>query len=242
MTIEQLGGFDDFHTAGRLATVTMAELLDPAATDLVLDAGAGIGGPARYLADRYRCQVIGLDLTPEFIEIGNLLSQRTSMGDRVELRVGDITVIDLPDASVDHCWTQHVAMNIADRQGLYREIRRVLRPGGRFALFDVIDGGGGELLLPVPWATRPEQSHLVTRDELRSLLEAAGFRIDVWEDPTAEMVEILRGMLVGPPPGTEPPVLHVSLIIDDLPTKAAAYFANMEQGRTALSLAVCTAV
>jgi hypothetical protein len=138
-------------------------------------------------------------------------------------------------------------MNIADRPGLYRELRRVLRPGGRLALYDVVDGGGGELLLPVPWATRPEQSHLVTRDEQRALLEAAGFRIDVWEDPTAEMVEITRSMIGGPPPGQAPPdepppVLTPALVIDDLQTKGPRYMQNMAEGRTALVLAVCTAV
>lgn len=240
--LEQLDGFDDFHTAGRMATVEMAGLLDPRPDDVVLDAGAGLGGPARYLADRFGCRVIGLDLTPEFVAAGNLLNERTGMSERVELRVGDVTATGLADQSVDHCWTQHVAMNIADRTGLYREIRRVLRRGGRFALFDVIDGGGGELLLPVPWATRPEHSHLVARDELRTMLEAAGFRIDVWDDPTAEMVEVLRRMLAAPPAGAEPPLLHPSLFIDDLPAKGAAYFANMEQGRTALVLAVCTAI
>lgn len=242
LTLEQIGGFDDFHTAGRMATVRMADLLDPAPSDVVLDAGSGLGGPARYLADRFGCRVIGIDLTPAFVAIGGLLNARTGMGDRVELRLGDITAIDLPAEAVDHCWTQHVAMNIRDRKGLYREIRRVLRPGGRFALFDVIDGGGDELILPVPWATKPEHSHLVTRDELRTLIEDAGFSVDVWDDPTAEMVEVLRGMLAGPAPGAEPPLLNASLFIDDLPTKGASYFANMDQGRTALVLAVCTAV
>jgi sarcosine/dimethylglycine N-methyltransferase len=241
LTMEQTAGFDDFHTAGRMATVRMGELLAPGPDDTVLDAGSGLGGPARYLAHRFGCRVVGLDVTPDFVAIGNLLSARIGLEDRVELRVGDITDIDLPDGSVDHCWTQHVAMNIEDREGLYREIRRVLRPGGRFALFDVIDGGGGELILPVPWATKPEHSHLVTRNRLRALLEGAGFRIDIWDDPTAELVEVLRGMLAGPPPGAEPPVLNPSLFIDDLPAKTASYFANMEQGRTALALAVCTA-
>jgi len=242
LTVDALAGFDDFHTAGRTATVRMADLLAPGTDDIVLDAGSGLGGPARYLADRFGCRVIGLDLTPDFVAIGNLLNARTGLQERVELRVGDITDIDLPDAAVDHCWTQHVAMNIEDRAGLYQEIRRALRAGGRFALFDVIDGGGGELILPVPWATKPEHSHLVTRDDLRALIEEAGFRIDVWDDPTDEMVEILRAMLAGPPPGAEPPVLHPSLFIDDLPTKGASYFANVEQGRTALILAVCTAI
>ena len=242
ITLDQLAGFDDFHTAGRTATVRMAGLLQPAPTDLVLDAGAGLGGPARYLADRFGCRVIGIDLTPEFVAIGQLLNVRTAMTGHVDLRVGDITALDLPDESVDHRWTQHVAMNIPDRNGLYREIRRVLRPGGRFALFDVIDGGGGELILPVPWATKPEHSHLVTRDDQRTLLEGAGFDVDVWDDPTDEMVEVLRAMLAGPPPGAVPLVLNPSLFIDDLAAKGTSYFANMEQRRTALALAVCTAI
>jgi len=243
LTPEQLAGFDDFHTAGRFATERIARLLAPATGDVVLDAGSGLGGPARYLAQTFGCRVIGVDLTPDFVEIANLLNERLGLTDHVEFRVGDICDLDLPDSSVGHAWTQHAAMNIADRDRLYTEIRRVLRPGGRFAIFDVIDGGGGgDLLLPVPWATKPEHSHLVTRDEQRALLERAGFRIDVWDDPTAEMVEVLRAMLAGTPPGASPPVLHAGLFIDDLPTKGERYFANMETGRTALVLAVCTAV
>jgi ubiquinone/menaquinone biosynthesis C-methylase UbiE len=242
LTPDQIEGFDHFHTAGGHATVRIAELLAPAAGDVVLDAGSGLGGPARHLAQHYGCRVIGIDLTPDFVEIANLLNERLGMTDRVEFRLGDVTELDLPDGSVDHAWTQHVAMNIADRERFYGEVRRVMRPGGRFAIFDVIDGGGGELLLPVPWATAPEHSHLVTRDQQRSLLEQAGFRIDVFEDPTDEMVEVLRAMLAGPPPGAEPPVLSPGLFIDDLPTKGERYFANMESGRTALVIAVGTAV
>jgi sarcosine/dimethylglycine N-methyltransferase len=241
LALEQLATFEDFHTAGRMATARMAQLLAPAADELVLDAGSGIGGPARYLASQFGCRVIGLDLTPEFVAIANMLSERTGMTDRVECRVGDVTSTGLADESVDHCWTQHVAMNIADRKGFYAEMRRVTRPGGRFALFDVIDGGGGELLLPVPWATQPEHSHLVTKEELRTLVEGAGFRVDVWDDPTAEMLDMMRSM-TAPPPGSQPPPLNPTILIDDFPTKSASYMTNMAEGRTALLLAVCTAI
>jgi SAM-dependent methyltransferase len=239
--LDELGGFDDFHTAGRVATVRMGDLLAPAADETVLDAGCGLGGPARFLADCCGCRVIGVDLTPEFIDIARLINARTGMDDQVEVRVGDITALDLADESVDHAWTQHVAMNIADRETLYAETRRVMRRGGRFVLFDVIDGGGGELILPVPWATRPEHSHLVKRDRLRELLEGAGFRIDVWDDPTTEMMEVLRTMYAAQPPATEPPVLGARLFIDDLGTKMGNYTQNMAEGRTELVLAACTA-
>lgn len=240
LALEQLSGFEDFHTAGRMATARMAEHISPAATDVVLDAGSGIGGPARYLADRFGCRVIGVDLTPEFVRIATALTERTGLGDLVEFRVGDITALDLADASVDHVWTQHVAMNIADRAGLYAETRRVMKPGGRFALFDVVDGGGGELVLPVPWATTADQSHLVGRDKLRGLLEGAGFTVDVWVDPTAEMLEATRTMMAAGPP-SQPPPLNPGLFIHDVPIKMPNYFRCMEEGRTALALAVCTA-
>jgi SAM-dependent methyltransferase len=237
LTLDELAGFDHFHTAGPIATQRMADLLSPAATDTVLDAGSGLGGPARYLADRFGCRVVGIDLTPLFVDVGHLLNQRTGFDDRVELRVGDVTALDLDDASVDHAWTQHVAMNIADRPALYREIRRVLKPGGRFAIFDVVDGGGGDLLLPVPWATEPQHSHLVSRDEMRALVTDAGFRIDVDEDPADELLPAMQKMLAAPPASP----LTTAMFIDDLETKGPTYMRNLAEGRTALALMVCTA-
>lgn len=238
ITLDELAGFDHFHTAGLLATTRMADLLAPSPNETVLDAGSGLGGPARYLAERFGCRVIGIDLTPMFVEVGRLLNDRTGLGDRVELQVGDITNLDLADTAVDHVWTQHVAMNIANRAALYAEIRRVMRTGGRFALFDVIDGEGGDLLLPVPWATEAAQSHLVTRDELRSLVADAGFRIDIDEDPVGDMLPAMRQMLAEPPTSE----LTTAMFIDDLETKGPLYMRNLTEGRTALALMVCTAV
>lgn len=236
--LDELALFDHFHTAGVAATERMASLLAPASEDTVLDAGAGIGGPARLLANRFGCRVVGVDLTPGFVEVGRLLNSRTEMDALVELRVGDVTDLDLDDASVDHAWTQHVAMNVADRPAFYGEVRRVMRPGGRFVSFDVVDGGGGELLLPVPWATEPGQTHLVTRDEQRRLLGDAGFRVDSEEDPAAELIPVMMQMLAD---GSDAP-LTTAMLIDDVETKGPTYMQNLMEGRTALSLVSCTAV
>jgi len=237
--IDELAGFDHFHTAGVLATERMAELLAPTPADTVLDAGAGLGGPARYLAARFGCRVVGIDLTPLFVDVGRLLSVRTGFDGLVDLQVGDVTEMELETGSIDHVWTQHVAMNIADQPKLYTEIHRVMKPGGHFVLFDVIDGGGGELLLPVPWATEPHHSFLVTRDALRCLIEAAGFRIEVDEDPAPELLPAMQKMLEASPPAGG---LTTAMFIDDVETKGPRYMQNLADGRTALALMSCTAV
>jgi SAM-dependent methyltransferase len=240
VTLEELGGFDEFHSAGRRATEHMADLFAPAAGDTVLDAGAGLGGPARYLAARFGCRVVGVDLSPDLAAVAALLNQRTGLADRVEVRLGDVADLELPDASVDHVWTQHAAMNIADRPRLYAGLRRVMRRGGRLAVYDVVAGPrGGELALPVPWASRPEHSHLVTADGLRALLEGAGFEIAVWEDPTAAMLERL---LARPAATAEPlPLLGRHLFMDEPATKSANYLRNLATGRIALCLAIAAA-
>jgi sarcosine/dimethylglycine N-methyltransferase len=237
--LEELAGFDHFHTAGILATERMATLLAPTPADVVLDAGSGVGGPTRYLAARFGCRVVGVDLTPLFVDVGQLLSVRTEFDRLVDLKVGDVTEMELETESIDHVWTQHVAMNIADRPKLYAEIRRVMKPGGRFVLFDVIDGGGGDLLLPVPWATEPHHSFLVTRGALRALVEAAGFRVDVDDDPGPELLPAMQRMLQASPPAVG---LTTAMLIDDVETKGPRYLQNLAEGRTALALMSCTAV
>ena len=94
-------------------------------------------------------------------------------------------------------------------------------------------------MLPVPWATEPSHSHLVTRDELRALLAAAGFRIDVDEDPWPELFTALQQTGAAP---TSEHGLNPALFIDDVQTKVARYMHNMTEGRTASALMSCTAV
>src|SRR5205085_9232422 len=117
----------------------------------VLDLGSGLGGPARTIAEVTGCTVTGIDLTPEFCEVATALSEWTDLSARTSFRVGDATATGLPDSSMDAALSVHVAMNIADKPALYAEAFRVLRPGGRFVVYDVLPGEGGDVRYPVPW-------------------------------------------------------------------------------------------
>lgn len=172
-----LASVDEFHVRGRSASLEIVEALCLTASSHVVDLGSGLGGPARTLAELTGCTVTGIDLTPEFREVATALSEWTGLSDRTRFLVGDATATGLPDAAVDAAMTVHAAMNISDKPALYAEAFRVLRPGGRFVVYDVLQGEGGEAHYPVPWANDSSTSFLATPDEMREFLPAAGFTV-----------------------------------------------------------------
>ena len=180
---DQLGPLDQFHTLGAKATADLAELAGIRADTAVLDVGSGVGGPARLIAATCHCHVTGIDLSPPFTEAARYLSQRTGQGAAVTFETA--SALDLPFASgaFDVVLLQHVAMNIGDRAGLYREMRRVLKPGGRFATFDIV-AASGEPVYPLPWSRTAAASTLLSAAATRSTIEAAGFTTLVWRDDT----------------------------------------------------------
>lgn len=183
---QDLAPIDEFHIRGRVATLELARSAGVDASKKVLDVGSGLGGSSRCLAREFGCQVTGIDLTEEYCDVANMLSERAGLATHVEFLQGDALDLPFADATFDLVWTEHVAMNIPDKLRLYREMHRVLKPGGTLAIYDILAGPGGPVHFPVPWARGPQTSFLVTPDELRRLLYQAGFRITDWADTTEE--------------------------------------------------------
>ena len=181
-TLEDLAPIDEFHVRGREATKELGAGLGLRQDHLVLDVGSGLGGPSRQLAMTYRCRITGIDLTEEYCRVATELASRVGLSDRVRYRQGSALAMPFPDASFDLAYTQHVAMNIADKAGLYREIARVLKPRGKLGIYDLLQGQGGSVHFPVPWAHDESTSFLAGPDDMRSLLSDAGFEIANWSD------------------------------------------------------------
>jgi SAM-dependent methyltransferase len=231
---QQLASLDQFHTRGLEATVELAKLAGIAADMSVLDVGSGVGGPARFLAATYGCRVTGVDLSEAFVEAARYLTQRTGQSERVSFENASALALPFDDGHFDVALLQHVAMNISDRARLYQEIQRVLRPGGKFALYDVVLKGG-DPHYPVPWARTPATSFLLTAAATGEAVEAAGFRKLAWQDDSeAAKVWIAQRRAAAPPPS---PNLGV-VMGPDFAQLAANLGRNLMEGRLGILAAV----
>lgn len=196
---EDLHAIDQFHHGGLNATRELAELASPTPETRVVDLGGGIGGPARFLASNFGCSVVVVDLTPEFCRVGAGLTELTGLTDKVSFHNVSATETGLETESFDLAWMQNAGMNIEDREGLYREVRRLLKPGGRFVLQEIYAADGATPQYPTPWATWAEQSFLRSPESVVRLLLDAGFRLLRWEDTTSRDLQAqLRPTNLGP--------------------------------------------
>ncbi|MBF9032523.1 methyltransferase domain-containing protein [Rhodobacterales bacterium HKCCE3408] len=203
--IDALKPVDEFHIGGLEATSALLDQLQIGPETLVVDFGCGLGGTARHIVHRYGSAVHGIDLTPEFVETGQEINTRLGLGERITLEVGSILDAPIADDAADLVTLLHVGMNIADKQRLFAEAARVLKPGGIFAVFDIMERDGGGHDFPVPWASTPDQSHVARPEVYREAAAAAGLtpvtERDRWDFAVEFFTRVVKASEEsGPPP------------------------------------------
>ncbi|MCD8519740.1 MAG: class I SAM-dependent methyltransferase [Alphaproteobacteria bacterium] len=165
---------DHMHIGGKKATAHFAEKMAFKKGESVLDVGCGLGGPARFVAENYDVYVTGIDLSPDNVSAARALS--TGLNLRFDL--GDGQGLPYEIAAFDAAMVLHVGMNVPDKAALYREIARVLKPGGRLGVYDIFETKvSDDFIFPMPWAKTPETSFLERPDIVRGYMEQAGFRV-----------------------------------------------------------------
>ncbi len=231
VTVDDLAPVDEFHIGGRAATDELMRQLDLARDLRVLDVGSGLGGAARFVASRYGCRVTGIDLTEEYVETARALSRWTRLDGLLRFHHGSALEMPFADREFDRAYMLHVGMNIPDKAALFAEVARVLRPGGTFAVYDVMQVGGGALAFPVPWAATPDISALAAPDVYKAALRAS--KLDLVgernrRDFAIEFFKTLQARMGGT--GGPPPLgLHLVMGADSR-LKIGNMMANVERG------------
>ncbi|WP_108882454.1 methyltransferase domain-containing protein [Anderseniella sp. Alg231-50] len=177
VTIDDLAPIDEFHIGGRVASVEFLDQLSLTNQSHVLDVGCGLGGPARFAASHYGATVTGIDLTAEFVQAGQVLCRWVGLENTITLVEGSALAMPFGNSGFDAAYMMHVGMNIADKETLFGEVARVLKPGATFGIYDVMQTGDTGISFPVPWAETAATSALASPGQYKSALETAGFEI-----------------------------------------------------------------
>lgn len=239
MTVARMAPVDHFHARGFPATVELADALPILPGHHLVDIGCGLGGPARYLAERFGCRVSGIDITGPFVEAANKLTAFLGMVGQVDVQLGDGHHLPFDDAAFDGGYTQHVTMNVADRAQFYGEAFRVLKPGAFFALTEHGLGPAGDPHFPVPWSEDGSGSHLVSPADTVAYLDAAGFVDIAVEDTGAKYAAGYRRALELAARGTLPPFGSQILLGATALDKTLNSARNIEERRTHPVQIVC---
>jgi sarcosine/dimethylglycine N-methyltransferase len=235
LSTPQLAPLDQFHLGGLATTKKLAELAGIEKHMKVLDAGSGLGGPSRYLAETFGCAVVGVDITTSFVNLAKFLAQRTGLSHLVSYEVGDLLDLPFDTNTFDVIWTQHVVMNIPEREKVYREFQRVLAPSGKLAFFDVVvSDDKPDLHFPVPWAESNKTSFLLTKAETIKVLQHAGFEKGSWQDVTELSVQALANL-----PTPAPDDLNLRAVMGPRFSEMLMNFQrNLSEGRVRLVMGI----
>ncbi|MDH5612115.1 MAG: class I SAM-dependent methyltransferase [Gammaproteobacteria bacterium] len=234
VTLDDLHPVDEFHIRGSVATQELIKLAEFTPDMHILDVGCGVGGSTRRLSHETGCLVTGIDLSDEYIDAAERLTQLLNMQERVKFHACSATALPYDDNTFDGVWSIQMNMNVEDKLLWLQEVYRVLKPGCRAILYEVCGHKNTPVHFPVPWAQDGSMSFLVPPEAFRDVIKAAGFDITVWNDKT-DLAQKAFANMSEPKGEPQLPELGVHMLVGhDILTKAYNLRRNLDEERVSL--------
>lgn len=238
LTRRDLIAFEEFHVRGRKATRELAQEAGLQSGMQLLDVGCGIGGPARTLAEEFGCQVTGVDITHDYCQAAEMLSDLVGLSEQTTFRQGNALALPFESHTFDVVWMQHMSMNIEDKETLYQEAHRVLHPKGRLVFYALFSGDGMPLHYPVPWANDASISFLVQPSVTHHILRQLGFTEHTWRDVTEDCIAWFQKVRSNSRASTPSPLGLQLLMGANARQKIGNLFRNLAEGRVVMMEAI----
>jgi SAM-dependent methyltransferase len=234
VTLDDLQPVDEFHIRGSVATKELISLSGFTPDMHILDVGCGIGGSTRRLSHETGCCVTGIDLSDEYVDAAERLTQLLSMQERVKFHAASALALPFDDHTFDGVCSIQMGMNVENKLSWLKEVYRVLKPGGRAILYEVCGNTNTPVHFPVPWAQDSSMSFLVLPEVFREYITCAGFDIDVWNNKT-DLAQQAFAHMTEPCGEPDLPELGVHMLVgNDILTKAYNLHRNLDEERVSL--------